>query len=395
MTQALHTNNKILPSNRVRVLIVSDAAPHRNGVGAYYADLVDDLKSHVDEIKMLSPEIIDNKWVGGWMLPLPGDNTQKLCLPNAFELQKAIREFRPSVIVIPTPGMFGLTGAMLAKKNGIPVIIGFHTWFEKLAGLYWNRLQGGLTRTYFELVNKALFRLSEQTLANSQEMVDIAVSNAAPKVGLMGTPLAQNLLTQPLKPIPKKVSKVLFIGRIAAEKNIHSLIEAAKELPTISFTVAGDGPEREAITESIKGLANVKMTGWVGRRDICQLIDQHDVLVLPSKVESFGTVALEAMVRQRLVLVTKACGIVEWPGLRKGLTVINAGSQLAQAIQVSAELSEFELYRRCLIARQCALEHIRWNRLQWLQYLAPIHANADKSLTSKATAGSGVLKVLP
>ncbi len=205
MTSVLLENIHSESPNNARVLIISDAAPHRNGVGAYYADLMNDLKPHISDIKMLSPEIIDNKWCGGWMLPLPGDNTQKVCLPNAFELQKNIRDYQPTVIIIPTPGLFGLTGAVLAKKNNIPVIIGFHTWFEKLAGLYWNRLQGGLTRTYFEWVHKALFRLSDQTLANSFEMVEIAVNSSAPNVGLMGTPLAQDLLTQPLKSIPKSI----------------------------------------------------------------------------------------------------------------------------------------------------------------------------------------------
>ncbi|MDX1474560.1 MAG: glycosyltransferase [Reinekea sp.] len=352
-----------------RVLIISDAAPHRNGVGAYYADLMNDLSDHVDAIQMISPELIDEKWQGGWMLPLPGDNTQKLCLPNAFELQQKIRRFRPTVIVIPTPGLFGLVGALLAKRAGLPIIVGFHTWFEKLAGLYWNRVQSGLTRTFFEISNKALFRLAQKTLANSHEMVAIADQLGAPDAALMGTPLDQRLLITPVTPVPKSVRRVLFMGRLAAEKNVMAVVEAANACPDLTFTIAGDGPLREDIGTQASVVDNLRVLGWVDRSRIVELIDEHDVLVLPSQVESFGTVALEAMVRLRLVLVSDACGIVEWPDLTRGLRVISGSEILATELARCADWSEFELYSHCTRARACALRHVQWNRAQWLDHI--------------------------
>lgn len=384
MTQVSHLSIQTL-NDQSRVLIISDAAPHRNGVGAYYADLVDDLNGYVGHVEIISPEIIGEKWHGGWSLPLPGDKTQKLCLPNAFELQKQIRLYQPTVIVIPTPGLFGLLGAILAKRMGLPVIIGFHTWFEKLAGLYWNRVQGGLTKTYFELANKALFRLADRVLANSKEMVDIAHENGAPNAGLMGTPLSQSLLDAPVEPAPKQLRSVLFIGRLAAEKNIETILDAARDNTSIRFTIAGEGPERAKIERLASGLANVSLVGWVDRTRLITLIDEHDALVLPSKVESFGTVAMEAMVRQRLVIVSKACGITEWPALRTGLLVIEEDSSLSQKLRQASELSEFELFGRCTIARRVVLEHVNWNRDLWLDCLK---SNAKARIVEDAEAES-------
>ena len=87
-----------------RVLIVSDAAPHRNGVGAYYQDLMHHLGPWVDRIDIISPAIVDGQWQGGWMLPLPGDATQKFCIPNLMRLRQQMEAFDPDVVVIPTPG---------------------------------------------------------------------------------------------------------------------------------------------------------------------------------------------------------------------------------------------------------------------------------------------------
>jgi glycosyltransferase involved in cell wall biosynthesis len=88
--------------------------------------------------------------------------------------------------------------------------------------------------------------------------------------------------------------------------------------------------------------------GWVAREDVKAVIDGSDMMLLPSQVESFGTIALEAMARRRLVLVSVNCGIINWPDLRKGVLVIETGESLADAIQrvtdmeVSARLKKAE-----------------------------------------------------
>jgi hypothetical protein len=61
-------------------------------------------------------------------------------------------------------------------------------------------------------------------------------------------------------------------------------------------------------------------------------LDDTDLLVLPSQVEAFGTVALEAMARARLTLVSAGCGIANWPAFRDALTVMAADESLTNAI---------------------------------------------------------------
>lgn len=66
------------------------------------------------------------------------------------------------------------------------------------------------------------------------------------------------------------------------------------------MTLAGDGPCREALLDQIQrlGIADrVDLVGWI--EDVGGLLAEADVFVLPSRVEPFGIVLLEAM----------ACGI--------------------------------------------------------------------------------------
>lgn len=348
-----------------RVLIVSDAAPHRNGVGAYYQDLMHHLVPWVVDIDIISPEIVDGQWQGGWMLPLPGDSTQKFCIPNLLDLKRRIEAFSPDVVVIPTPGPFGMLGARYASGFGARVVVGFHTWYEKLTELYWSRFQGSLTRGFFELSNRWVFRYADIVLANSEGMVDTARRIGARQAALMGTPVSAPFLNRQAPRAPARVSTALFAGRLAAEKNIDSIVAAAEALPTIRFSIAGDGPLRDSVVAAARRLPNLQYIGWLSRDSLMEAIDGHDVLMLPSHVESFGTIALEAMARQRLVVVSHHCGIVDWPDLSKHLTVIPEGRTLAGALAELSTRSEFELTAQARHSREAVLWHNDWNTRLW------------------------------
>lgn len=110
------------------VAIISDAVSERNGVGSYYRDLA----AQLDE-RGLRTGIICPDGHSGRSLPMPGDSTQRLWLPPVRTLTARLESLRPSVIVLPTPGPFGLYGLWAAKRFGARIIVGFHTHFEALA----------------------------------------------------------------------------------------------------------------------------------------------------------------------------------------------------------------------------------------------------------------------
>ncbi len=374
MTAQYRLAGTVLKEGRVeknkRVLVVSDAAPHRNGVGAYYQDLVRHLEPRVASIQVISPEIVNGEWQGGWMLPLPGDRTQKFCIPNLISLRRRIEQFRPDVVVIPTPGPFGVLGARYAALVGARVLVGFHTWYEKLTELYWNRVQGSLTRGYFEISNRLIFRYADGVLVNSREMQATARRMGAERVALMGTPVSPAFLSCPPSRTPKRLGTLLFAGRLAAEKNLDGLFQAASELPGLKVSVAGDGPMRERVEQAAAELPNLQYLGWLARDEMIQAIDAHDALVLPSHVESFGTIALEAMARQRLVVVSEHCGIAQWPDLARHLTIIQPGATLAETLTRLRQKSEFEIAAQAHHGRQAVIAHNAWNTDLWCRFIA-------------------------
>jgi glycosyltransferase involved in cell wall biosynthesis len=172
------------------------------------------------------------------------------------------------------------------------------------------------------------------------------------------------------------MDRVLFAGRLAPEKNIDLIVEAARRLPEVEFLIAGDGPLRAWVHDQCRGLANLTQVGWVRRARIMDLIDSVDALILPSQVESFGTIALEAMARARTVLVSSACGILSWDLLARGLFPIRDDEHLADALERVRATDPAIRTRKARIARESAIEINRRNLDHWIAVLGGHHDHA-------------------
>lgn len=358
------------PCSQLRLAVISDAAPGRNGVGAYYQDLLEQLTKRLAEVRLFSPTIENGRWRAGLALPLPGDSTQKLCLPNPWRLAGELRRFQPDLIIVATPGPYGLLGAYLAQRRELPLLIGFHTSFEQITELYWpGSFRGRIVHQFFSRSHTFLFRRAQRVLANSNAMLDLAQRMGALETGLIGTPIAANFVNTPRIEYTGNFQKLLFAGRLAAEKNLDAILEAAARCPQLQFSIAGDGPLRAKVEEAAERLNNLHYLGWLDRDALREQIDAHDTLLLPSHFESFGTIALEAMARERLVLVSSGCGIGQWPSLRPGLFVSAEGEALHLALDRIRAMTPQQRRAQARKARDAALELNERCLEHWCQLL--------------------------
>lgn len=354
------------PAGRIgRVAIVSDSLPERNGVGAYYCDLRDQMRARGVEASLICPDPDKdfNKF------PLPGDATQRIWIPSYRRFKREMKALDPEVIIAATPGPYGLVAARFARLLRIPLIVGFHTHFSGVTDQYESFLLRGFSRFYFNLADKILFRYGDLVLANSEAMVKLASRLGARRAEVMGTLLPKAALEHAPTPIRDRVESVLFAGRLAPEKRVHWVIEAARQLPDIAFRIAGEGPLRSNVQAAASELPNLSYVGWVSRDALLAEMDRADLLVLPSVVESFGTVALEAMARERLALVTPTCGIVEWPVLADALYKLDADEDLTAGIRRIAELPAEARRESALRARKAALDLNENSLMHWFGIL--------------------------
>jgi len=361
-------------SSELRLMIFCDAAIARNGVGSYYGDLLENLSPVAARVRLIAPDRSPRRWL---TLPLPGDRTQQIALPSPRLLKRLFLQDRPQVVIVATPGPYGFLGSRLAKTHGVPIVYGFHTDYVKLSEMYWGRLFGWLSKTYLERMNRFLFRRSAVVLAHSEHMVQMARTLGAGRVELAATLLPAAFQQEPTPP-RGALGKVLFIGRLAAEKRIDRLLDAAQALPAIEFSLAGQGPLSATIRRAAETRANVRYLGWLPRERVPGCLIEHDLLVLPSDVESFGTVALEALACGRPALVSTRCGIGEWPEFRELLYFFDPETPngLIRALQAAAEESEDQRVRRALAGHLAYGRLAEQGRSQWCDLLLDLARNA-------------------
>ena len=90
--------------------------------------------------------------------------------------------------------------------------------------------------------------------------------------------------------------RLLYAGRLTAEKGTSQLITACERVPGIRLSIAA--PRQEYATLSTRmDLQNARVTylGWLPRQDMWSAFGDHDLLIVPSTtLEAFGLIAVEA-----------------------------------------------------------------------------------------------------
>ena len=147
---------------------------------------------------------------------------------------------------------------------------------------------------------------------------------------------------------------VLFVGRLVeAIKGINTLIDACATLEQrgleLSLLIVGEGPDRSSYEERIvrSGMSDARLLGTLDHPSLCRVYAAADVLVLPSRSETWGFVLNEAMEFSLPLVVSDAVGA--GPDLVRGgvsgLTVA-AGDVGALTQALERLLSDDELRRR-------------------------------------------------
>jgi len=107
-----------------------------------------------------------------------------------------------------------------------------------------------------------------------------------------------------------------YLGRIQEYKGVDQLVEALPEIkvkfPNIKLILIGDGEEyKKKLFEKAKKLKvkdDIIFEGQVDENKKMELLSMLDLFILPSKIEGFGIVMLEAMSQGIPIISTKTDG---------------------------------------------------------------------------------------
>jgi glycosyltransferase involved in cell wall biosynthesis len=111
--------------------------------------------------------------------------------------------------------------------------------------------------------------------------------------------------------------RLVYAGQLVNRKGLHVLLSALEPLwrldRLITLDVYGDGPELGSIKSYMRehSEARIALHGSVPWRQLCQELQEYDVLLLPSRFDGWGVVVNEAQSLGVSVVVSDGCGAAE------------------------------------------------------------------------------------
>jgi glycosyltransferase involved in cell wall biosynthesis len=102
---------------------------------------------------------------------------------------------------------------------------------------------------------------------------------------------------------------VLFVGRLDRQKGIDLLLDSYQRIrPSFKLIVVGDEVRGDL---AIARPDCVEFKGWLSGSELADLYRTCDALIIPSRWEGFGLVAIEAMARKKAVFASKVGGLAD------------------------------------------------------------------------------------
>jgi glycosyltransferase involved in cell wall biosynthesis len=315
----------------MNILFVSDVFfPRVNGVSTSINTFATELRALGHQVTLIAPSYTDEDKQEEWIVRVPShkiyfDPEDRLMNFGKLKaLLPWIRDKHFDVIHIHTPFTAHYVGIHFGKKLDIPVVETYHTFFEDYLHHYLPFIPQFISRKLARTISRRQCNAVDGIVSPSKPMLDVlkqyGIKTPAEVVatGLDDSSFA-NVDGEHFRmshDIPLTQPMLLFVGRVAHEKNIGFLLEMHVELiknhPDALLVITGEGPAEESIKQSIEklGISNkVRMIGYLDRgHELIACYKAADIFVFASKSETQGLVLLEAMAQGTAVVAIAELG---------------------------------------------------------------------------------------
>jgi glycosyltransferase involved in cell wall biosynthesis len=315
----------------MNILFISDVFfPRVNGVSTSINTFATELRALGHQVTLIAPSYTNEDKQEEWIVRVPShkiyfDPEDRLMNFGKLKaLLPWISDKHFDVIHIHTPFTAHYVGIHFGKKLDIPVVETYHTFFEDYLHHYLPFIPQFISRKLARTISRRQCNAVDGIVSPSKPMLDVlkqyGIKTPAEVVatGLDDSSFARvdGEHFRMSHDIPLTQPMLLFVGRVAHEKNIGFLlamhVELIKNHPDALLVITGEGPAEESIKQSIEklGISNkVRMIGYLDRgHELIACYKAADIFVFASKSETQGLVLLEAMAQGTAVVAIAELG---------------------------------------------------------------------------------------
>ena len=342
-------------ANISRLVLVTDAwHPQVNGVVTTLSHIVSLARQQGIEVDVIQPQDYST-------IPMPFYKEIPLVW-RAPHLEERLLNFQPDAIHIATEGPLGWRVRSLAKKFNWPFTTGYHTKFPE----YVHKRAKWIPESWGYNLLKRFHQPATKTIIPATSIKEELETKGFQNLTVMSRGVNREIFNpNQAKPMNYARPIHLYVGRIAAEKNLRAFLDLPLEG---SKVIVGKGPELEILK---KAYPEVEFVGAKKGNELANFYASADVMVFPSLTDTFGVVNIEAI----------ACGtpVAAFPvtGPKDIITENVNGAldeDLAQAINRALKLKDKSVEQ--------TIPQYTWESAceQFLGNLALIHIETEKMI---------------
>lgn len=241
-------------------------------------------------------------------LPVPGYAGIRMGLATRRFFSRRIGDFKPDGIYVAVETLMGCNAIRAAHHCAKRVVSGFHTNFHSYSDDYRLPFFKRAAMWYLQWIHNRTARTLTPSESTAEQLRDLGIKN----VGVLGRGVDTDLFNPERRDAELRRSwgaeddtpVALFVGRIAAEKNLPLAVRAFQRIqelqPKARAVFVGDGPKAAWLKQQHPEFIHAGVrTG----EDLARHYASADLFVFPSLSETFGNVLTEALA-SRLVTVS-------------------------------------------------------------------------------------------
>ncbi|MFA6088257.1 MAG: glycosyltransferase [Candidatus Woesearchaeota archaeon] len=233
----------------------------------------------------------------------------KIASPINFELVAYLKKNKIELIHFQVPMTVGMHAIILSKYLNLPIVGTFHTFFADPEYLKHIKITNSFVQKLaWKYSNFFYNKCDIITCPSEVTKKEIEAQNVKPEIRVVSNGIDASIFdNSKSKTIKAKYNKkgklLLYVGRIAHEKNIVYLLECMKKVfqeeNSAKLLIVGGGPQFKEVKEKIKKLNitnNVILLGKIDHSDLVKsgIFGACDIFVTASKTETQGITMLEA-----------------------------------------------------------------------------------------------------
>lgn len=300
----------------MKIAIVTETfLPSTDGIVTRLKKAIEYFLREGHEVLVIAPDLGVTEYKGAKVIGVkpitfPFYRYRKWGFPSR-KVYHELKKYKPDVVHAVNPVLMATSAVIAAQKLDVPLVSSYHTHLPKYLDFYKIYKPAKPLLWWYirrQHKNADINLVTSETIKEELEIEGIERLSVIPRgvdVEKRHPKFKDAAMREHLTNGEPDNKLLVFIGRLAVEKEIHKLLPMLQKRADISLAIIGDGPARNELEKTFEGTKTV-FTGFLHGEELSKAYASSDAFIFPSISETLGLVILEGMASGLPIIAAKS-----------------------------------------------------------------------------------------